>query len=74
MLGQGTRNLFNPFVFCSIQFVQSILFVQSICSGQDSIEVQRFVQSAFSMDNFFFKYFVRKNWRGGGELMNVIEK
>ena len=35
-----------------------------------SMEVQRFVQSAFSMANFFLKYFVRKNWRGGGELMN----
>ena len=35
-----------------------------------SIEVQRFVQSAFSMTNFFKKYFVRKNCRGGGELMN----
>ena len=31
-------------------------------------EVQRFVQSAFSMANFFKKYFVRKNWQGGGEL------
>ena len=35
-----------------------------------SIEVQRFVQSAFSMANFFKQFFVRKNWRGGGELMN----
>ena len=35
-----------------------------------STEVQRFVQSAFSMANFFLKYFVRKNWRGGGEFMN----
>ena len=35
-----------------------------------SIEVQRFVQSAFFMANLFLKYFVRKNWRGGGELMN----
>ena len=36
-----------------------------------SIEVQRFVRSVFSMANFFFfKYFVRKNCRGGGELMN----
>ena len=35
-----------------------------------STEVQRFVQSAFFMDNFFFKYLVRENWRGGGELMN----
>ena len=35
-----------------------------------SIEVQRFVQSAFSIANFFKKYFVHKNWRGGGELMN----
>ena len=35
-----------------------------------SIEVLRFVQSEFSVANFFFKYFVRKNWRGGGELMN----
>ena len=34
------------------------------------IEVQQFVQSAFSMANFKKKYFVRKNWRGGGELMN----
>ena len=34
------------------------------------IEVQRFVQSAFSMANFLFKYFVRKHWRGGVELMN----
>ena len=34
------------------------------------IEVQRFVQSAFSMANFFFEYFVRKNWRGGDEFMN----
>ena len=34
-----------------------------------AFEVQRFVQSAFSMANFF-KYFVHKNWRGGGELMN----
>ena len=31
-----------------------------------SIEVQRFAQSAFSMANFFLKYFVRKNRRGGG--------
>ena len=35
-----------------------------------STEVQRFVQSAFSIANFFLKYFVRKNWRDGGELMN----
>ena len=35
-----------------------------------SIEVQWFAQSAFSMANFFKKYFVRKNWRGGGELLN----
>ena len=35
-----------------------------------SIDVQRFVQSAFSLGNFFLKYFERKNWRGGGELMN----
>ena len=35
-----------------------------------SIEVQRFVQSALSMANLFLKYYVRKNWRGGGELMN----
>ena len=33
-------------------------------------EVQRFVQSAFSIANFFKKYFVRKNWQGGSELMN----
>ena len=39
-----------------------------------STEVQRFVQSAFSMANFFKKYFVRKNWRGeiNGELMNCL--
>ena len=35
-----------------------------------STEVQRLDQSAFSMANFFKKYFVRKNWRGGGELLN----
>ena len=35
-----------------------------------STEVQRFVQSAFSMADFFLKYFVRKNWRGGVEFMN----
>ena len=35
-----------------------------------SIKVQWFVQSAFSMANFFKKYFVRKNWRDGDELMN----
>ena len=35
-----------------------------------SIEVQRLFQSAFSMANFFKKYFMRKNWRGGGESMN----
>ena len=34
-----------------------------------TIEIQRFVQLAFSMANFFKKYFVRKNSRGGGELM-----
>ena len=34
-----------------------------------SIEVQRFVQSAFSMANFF-KCILRKNWRGRGELLN----
>ena len=33
-------------------------------------EVQRFAQSAFSTANFFFKYFVRKNLRGGGQLMS----
>ena len=37
-----------------------------------SIEVQRFVQSAFSVDNFLKKYFVRKNCRGGSELMNCF--
>ena len=35
-----------------------------------SIEVQRFVQPAFSMASFLKKYFVRKNWRGEAELMN----
>ena len=35
-----------------------------------SIEVQRFVQSAFSMANFFKKYVMHENWRGGGKLMN----
>ena len=35
-----------------------------------STEVQRLDQSAFSMANFFLKYFVRKNWRGGSEFMN----
>ena len=35
-----------------------------------SIEVQRFVQSGFSMANFFLKYFVRKNSRGEGEVTN----
>ena len=35
-----------------------------------SSKVQRFVQSAFSMADFLKKCFVRKNWRGGGELMN----
>ena len=35
-----------------------------------STEVQRFVQSAFSMTNLFLKCFVRKNWQGGGEFMN----
>ena len=34
-----------------------------------SIEVQQFVQSVFSVD-IFLKYFVGKNWRDGGELMN----
>ena len=35
-----------------------------------STEVHRFVQSAFSIANFFLNYFVLKNWRGGGEFMN----
>ena len=35
-----------------------------------STEVRRFVQSAFSMADFFFKYLVRKNWRGGGGFIN----
>ena len=35
-----------------------------------STKVQRLDQSAFSMANFFKKYFVRKNWRGGGKFMN----
>ena len=39
-----------------------------------SIEVQQFVQSAFSMANFFLKYFVRKNRQGGGELLNSYRK
>ena len=34
-----------------------------------SIEVQRFIQSAFSMANFFKKCLVHKNWRGN-RLMN----
>ena len=34
-----------------------------------SNEVQRFVQEHFPW-LIFLKYFVRKNWRGGGELMN----
>ena len=38
------------------------------------IEVQQFIQPAFSMANFFKKYFVCKNWRGGGELMNCYWK
>ena len=39
-----------------------------------SIEVQRFGQSAFSMANFFLKYFVRKNRRDGGKLVNCYSK
>ena len=39
-----------------------------------SIEVQRFVQSAFSMANVSSKYFVRKNWRGGGEINELLLK
>ena len=39
-----------------------------------SIEVQRFVQSAFSKANYFLKYFVRKNWRDGGDIMNCYRK
>ena len=35
-----------------------------------STEFQQFIQPAFSLTNFFKKYFVCKNWRGGGELMN----
>ena len=35
-----------------------------------SIKVQQIVQSAFSLANFKEKYFVRQNWRSGGELMN----
>ena len=38
-----------------------------------SIEVQWFAQSAFFMTNFF-KYFVRKNWRGRGQLLNCYRK
>ena len=34
-----------------------------------SIEFQWFAQSAFSMANFL-KHFVRKNWLGGGELLD----
>ena len=34
-----------------------------------SIQIQYFVQSAFALANFFSKNFVRKNWRGGGELL-----
>ena len=34
-----------------------------------SIEVKWFVQLAF-LRLIFQKYFVRKNWRGGGELLN----
>ena len=30
-----------------------------------SIQIQYFVQWAFPVANFFLKYFVRKNWRGG---------
>ena len=30
-----------------------------------------FFQSAFSVANIFQKYFVCKNWRGGGEFMGV---
>ena len=39
-----------------------------------STEAQRLVQSAFFMANFFLKYFVRKNWRGGCELLNCYRK
>ena len=47
-----------------------------LCQGAQapSIEVQRFVQSAFSMANFFLMHFVRKNWRGRGELLNCYRK
>ena len=38
------------------------------------VEVQWFVQSAFSMANFFKKYFVRKNRQGKGELLNCYRK
>ena len=38
------------------------------------IEIQWFVQSAFSMANFLKKYFVRKNRQGGGELLNCYRK
>ena len=35
-----------------------------------SIEIQRFVQPAFSIANFFKNYFVRKNSVVGGQIMN----
>ena len=35
-----------------------------------STEVQRLDQLAFFIANFFKKFFVRKNWRGGGKFMN----
>ena len=34
-----------------------------------SIQIQYFVQIAFSVANFFKNYLLRKNWRGGDELL-----
>ena len=34
-----------------------------------SIKIQHSVQRAFLLINFILKYFLRKNWRGGVELL-----
>ena len=54
-------------MFCyEVNLLQEYMYRQG--DQGSSIQIQQFVQWALSLA-LFFKYFVRKNWRDGGESL-----
>ena len=62
------ENLPKRFLFChEINQLLENMYGQG--AQNPPIQIQHFVHSAFLLANFFKKYFERKKWRSGDELL-----